>query len=257
MPGEDVVLATENLTVRYGGVLAVDDVSLRVPRGRVVGLIGPNGAGKTSFVDAVTGFTPSDGRLLLAGARADGWPAHRRARAGLARTWQSMELFADLTARENVQVAAARLTVASVLLDMVRPGRAALDGRVSVALERAGIRDAADAYPHELSLGQRKLLGVARALAPDPTVLLMDEPAAGLDTDESRALGLRIRDIAADGTGVLLIDHDMGLVLDVCDEIYVLEFGKVIAHGTPEEMRRDDRVVAAYLGATAGTEDRT
>ncbi|MGV9453806.1 ABC transporter ATP-binding protein [Streptomyces sp. NPDC003635] len=257
MPTEDILLATENLVVHYGGVRAVDDVSLRLARGRVVGLIGPNGAGKTSFVDAVTGFTPSSGRLYLDGDRADGWPAHRRARAGLARTWQSLELFADLTVRENVQVAAGRLTPASVLLDLVRPRRASLDGKVEAALKRAGIPEAADAYPRELSLGQRKLLGVARALAPEPKVLLMDEPAAGLDTDESRALGLRIRDIAADGTGVLLIDHDMGLVLDVCDEIYVLDFGTVIARGTPESIRRDDRVVAAYLGAGAGTEQPT
>ncbi|MFF5477721.1 ABC transporter ATP-binding protein [Streptomyces sp. NPDC012935] len=257
MHSDDVLLATQALTVRYGGVLAVNEVSLRVPAGRVTGLIGPNGAGKTSLVDAVTGFTPSSGEIRLRGERLDGRPAHFRAQAGLARTWQSLELFQDLTVRQNVQVAARRLSIGSVLLDMVRPGRHAVEERVTVALERAGLLDAAETYPGELSLGQRKLLGVARALAPDPDVLLMDEPAAGLDTDESMALGDRIRSIAAAGTGVLLIDHDMGLVLDVCDEVYVLEFGALIAHGTPDSIRSNDKVVAAYLGTHGTKENRS
>ncbi|MFF7736582.1 ATP-binding cassette domain-containing protein [Streptomyces sp. NPDC007984] len=256
MHGDDILLATEELTVRYGGVLAVDKVSLRVPRGRVVGLIGPNGAGKTSFVDAVTGFTPSTGELRLRGRPASGWPAHLRAQAGLARTWQSLELFQDLTVGQNVQVAARRLGIGSLLSDMVRPGRKPVEPKVPAALERAGLLDAVDKYPGELSLGQRKLLGVARALAAGPDVLLMDEPAAGLDSDESMALGQRIRAIAAAGTGVLLIDHDMGLVLKVCDEVHVLEFGSLIAHGTPGEIRRNDEVVAAYLGSHGTEENR-
>ncbi|MEU6091723.1 ABC transporter ATP-binding protein [Streptomyces sp. NPDC047085] len=251
MPADDILLETRGLTVRYGGVLAVDDASLRVSKGRITGLIGPNGAGKTSLVDAVTGFTPSSGEVLLGGAPAHRWPAHRRSRAGLARTWQSLELFDDLTVAQNVLVAARRLTVGSVFADLWRPRRSAAEPAVATALDRVGLGDVADRRPGELPLGRRKLLGVARALAAGPQVLLLDEPAAGLDTGESEELGRRLRGIADQGTGILLIDHDMGLVLDVCDDVYVLEFGRVIAHGTPAEIRADEQVVAAYLGDSA------
>jgi len=247
----DAVLETLGLTTRYGGVVANDDVSLRVRAGAVTGLIGPNGAGKTSFVDAVTGFTPSIGEVLLDGAPVNGLAPHERARRGLARTWQSLELFDDLTVRENLQVAALRLTARSMLGDLVWPGRRRVAADPGDALALLGLGEIADRRPASLSLGQQKLVGVARALAAGPRCLLMDEPAAGLDTRESAELGQRLRAVAERGTAVLLVDHDMGLVLDVCTYIYVLEFGHVIAEGTPAQVRADRRVIEAYLGQEA------
>jgi ABC-type branched-subunit amino acid transport system ATPase component len=242
------MLDVQDLTVRFGAVTAVDHVSLAVPQGSLVGLIGPNGAGKTTFIDAVTGFVPADGSLHLGGTSLHHLAPHRRVAAGLGRTWQSLELFDDLTLRENCLVAAQDDSLTSSLLDLVRPARHAHDPRVDAALELVGLSDAADRAPTELSLGQRKLAGVARALAGAPSLLLLDEPAAGLDTDESAALGERLRRIVAAGTTILLVDHDMGLVLGVCDEVHVLDFGRLVRSGTPDEVRDDPAVIAAYLG---------
>ncbi len=240
-------LHTQGLTVRYGGLVANDSVTLDVEPGQVVGLIGPNGAGKTTFVDAVTGFTPSEGEVWLDGRRLDDLPPHRRRAVGLSRTWQSGELFANLTVAENILVAARPGGVKRLWHDIVgRRGRSR-DG-VERALEVVGLEGAADTTARDLTLGQQKLVGVARALAGRCGLLLLDEPAAGLDSHESVAFADRIRDIAAEGPGVLLIDHDMSLVLGVCDIVYVMEFGKVIFAGTPTDARVDPAVVAAYLG---------
>ncbi|MEV5968107.1 ABC transporter ATP-binding protein [Kribbella sp. NPDC051952] len=247
------VLSTRDLTVRYGGVVANDQVCLQVDPGQIVGLIGPNGAGKTSFIDAVSGFTGCTGEIELAGTAFGSLPAHRRARLGLARTWQSIELFRDLSVYENALVAAHRFSIRRLLADLVRPGREEADSHVWAALDLVGLRDLAHRRTEELSLGQRKLLGVARALAARPKILLLDEPAAGLDVEESKELGDRLRDVVAEGISVLLVDHDMGLVLEVCDQVYVLEFGKVIAHGEPNRVRTDPAVIAAYLGSGADT----
>lgn len=244
----DAALEVSSLSVRYGGVLAVDDVSLTVAGGEIVGLIGSNGAGKSSLVDAVTGFTPTTGKVLLNGRPISGLPAHRRARLGLARTWQSLELFTDLTVLENVVVASRQLTWRSVLADLVRPGRALPDGSARAALGAVGLSALADRDTSELSHGQRKLLGVARALASGSTVVLLDEPAAGLDTDESLTLGRRLRGVADRGVAVLLIDHDLDLVMRWCDRVYVLELGRLLAQGTPAQVRADARVRTAYLG---------
>ncbi|MEO3827679.1 ABC transporter ATP-binding protein [Actinomadura sp. B10D3] len=244
-------LDVRDLTVRYGGVLANDTVSLSVGPGRIVGLIGPNGAGKTTFIDAVTGFTPCTGEIVLGGRDLSGRPPHVRSRSGLTRTWQSGELFEDLSVRENVLVAARRVTARTVLADLVRPGRRREDGAVSAALELMGLDGLADRDVGILSLGQTKLLGVARALAGGPRVVLLDEPAAGLSAAESAELGSRLRRAAAGGVGILLVDHDMGLVFDVCDEVHVLEFGRVISHGTPAFVRADEAVLTAYLGQGA------
>ncbi len=248
---EDPVLETRDLTVRYGGVTANDRISLRVMPGSVTGLIGPNGAGKTTFLDAITGMTPSTGQVCLGGHPLAGLPAHARARRGLARTWQSVELFDDLTVRENLQVAAVALTARSVLGDLVHPARRRIEADPGRALALLDIEDLADERPASLSLGQRKLVGVARALAASPRVVVLDEPAAGLDVGESRLLGQRLRAVAERGIAVLLVDHDMSLVLEVCDRVAVLEFGALIAEGTPAEIRSDRRVVAAYLGSSA------
>jgi branched-chain amino acid transport system ATP-binding protein len=172
---------------------------------------------------------------------------HNRARRGLARTFQSLELFDDLSVEENVLVAADHVGVLRALGDLLvarTPSRAAADW----AIEVCGLEDVADLKPTELSHGRRKLVGVARALARKPRLVLMDEPAAGLDTDESLELGRRLRELPGEGVTVFLVDHDMGLVLSVCDELHVIDFGKTIARGTPQQIRQDQAVIAAYLG---------
>jgi sulfate-transporting ATPase len=230
------VLAVEGLTVRYGGVVAVADISLRVPAGAIVGLIGPNGAGKTSAIDAITGFAKAAGTVTVGDGRVDGLPAHQRVRRGLARTFQSIELYDDLTVEENVAAAT------------VGAKGEARHGAVQRALDLVGIGALRERDAGDLSQGQRQLVSIARACAADPRVLLLDEPAAGLDSTESRWLGERIRSISATGTGVLLVDHDVALVLGICDHIYVLDFGTVIAEGDPSAIRSDPAVAAAYLG---------
>jgi branched-chain amino acid transport system ATP-binding protein len=248
------LLETANLSVSFGGLRAVDAVDLAVEPGRIVGLIGPNGAGKTTFVDALTGFVPATGRIHFDGREIARMRADRRAHAGLARTWQSLELFDDLTVAENLQVAAEQATFAHVVADLFRPHRPRDTQTVDEALELLDLTAIADRLPTELSQGQRKLVGVARALASRPQLVCMDEPAAGLDSSESEALGRRLRDIVDDGVTILLIDHDMGLVLGVCDYVYVLEFVLLIAQGPPSEIRGNELVLAAYLGERARRE---
>ncbi len=230
--GRPDVLRVTGLSVAFGGLRALRDVTLGVGEGELVGLIGPNGAGKTTLVDAISGFVGYTGRVELSGAGIDALPPYERARRGLGRTWQSTELFDDLTVREN-------LTVAS------------RDPSAARALGLVGMDWAAEAMPSQLSMSQRKLVGVARALAAKPRLLCLDEPAAGLDARESEELGARLRALADQGQPMLLIEHDMGLVLGICDRVVVLEFGTVIAEGPPRAVRRDPRVVAAYLGEGA------
>jgi|SRR5579875_437126 len=245
-PAGRPLLRIAGLSVTFGGIRAVRGVDLELREGELLGLIGPNGAGKTTLVDAVTGFVPAGGQIELDGVRIERMAPHERARLGLARTWQSTELFDDLDVRENVAVAA------SARRDRIGKGDAEPTAAVAErVLEELGLRELADVMPAELSEGQRKLVGVARALAARPRVLCLDEPAAGLDTAESRALGQRLRELADRGQTTLLIDHDMGLVLGICDRVVVLEFGEVIAEGTPEEVRANEAVIAAYLGKGA------
>ena len=237
------VLATGGLSVDFHGVHALRGVSFEIGAGELVGLIGPNGAGKTTFVDAVTGFVGSRGRVTLDGRDLRGRPPHARAALGLARTWQGGDLFDDLLVEENLAVAQDRSPAWRIAF-RDQADRQAIDD--ALALFELGW--AAKASPADLSQGYRKLVGVARALAAKPRLLLLDEPAAGLDTTESQALGAHLRAIADGGQSTLLIDHDMGLVLSICDRVVVLEFGELIADGAPEVVRRDPRVVAAYLG---------
>jgi len=242
-------LKAVGLTVRYGGNVANADIDLEVKPGEVVGLIGPNGAGKTTFVDAVTGFTPSEGEVLLGGERIDGKRPHLRRRLGLSRTWQSGELFGNLTVEQNVVVATRPGGLATVARDLFARRRKQVDPAVEQALQVVGLDGFGDKLARDLTLGQQKLVGVARALVGTCELLLLDEPAAGLDSSESLEFADRVRQIVADGgPGVLLIDHDMSLVLGVCDRVYVLEFGRLIFTGTPEAARTDPAVVAAYLG---------
>ena len=247
------LLRTERLSVSYGGVRAVSEVELEIAPGELVGLIGPNGAGKTTLIDAITGYVTCSGRVLLDGRDISELAPHRRARLGLARTFQSVELFDDLTIAENVAASIERPTWRSVARDLVRPRAATgVDGPVGDALDLLGLTSLADRLPTDLSHGQRRLAACARAVAGRPSLICMDEPAAGLDTHESEVLGEHLRSITERGSAILLVDHDMAMVLDVCDRVYVLEFGTLIAEGTPAAVRRDPAVVAAYLGRTAG-----
>ena len=248
------MLATEDLSVSYGGVHALEGVSLEVAAGSLVGLIGPNGAGKTTFIDAVTGFAPSTGSVLLDGRALDGLRPHRRARLGLVRTFQQVELFDDLDGRGNLLVAAQQWVWWTTALDVVRPGRRSASS-VPPAVERAvgilGIEDLLDLPVGRLSEGGRKLVGIARALAHEPRVLLLDEPAAGLDSEESQVLGIALRRVVDAGVAVLLVDHDLDLVMAVCDLLHVLDTGRLIASGPPDEVRQDEQVIRAYLGTGA------
>jgi ABC-type branched-subunit amino acid transport system ATPase component len=235
-------LVVRNATVRYGGVVAVNDVSLAIPEGRVVGLIGPNGAGKTSLVNAITGVAPlASGTIALGDRTLAGRPTHAIARAGIARTYQNIRLFGALSVRTNVTAGAfARNTRLS-------------DADIRGFLDAAGVGDVTlDALAASLNYGDRRRLEIARALASTPNVLLLDEPAAGMNPVETIRLRDTIRAIAANGPGVLLIEHDMSLVRAVCDDVVVLNFGTTIATGTPESIAHDPAVIEAYLGSDDG-----
>ena len=242
-----LVLESRGVSVSFGGVHALADVDVVVEPGQLVGLIGPNGAGKTTFIDAISGFVDYRGTVSLDGRDLSGMRPHARAQLGLARTWQSIELFDDLTVRENIAVAADHPSVWGSLKEVVS-GPAGTTDQVDDALRVFGLADRDEAMPTELTQAERKLVGVARALAASPRLLCLDEPAAGLDAVESEALGRHLREIADRGTATLLVDHDMGLVLSISDYVVVLEFGEVIAKGTPDAVRRDPNVISAYLG---------
>jgi branched-chain amino acid transport system ATP-binding protein len=251
------LLVVEDLRVTYGGVTAVDGVSLGVAEGEIVGLIGPNGAGKSSMIDALTGYhPPAAGQVIFDGASLQGARPYAIARRGLIRTFQSVELFDDLTVEENLLVAAEQPSIWTALRDLVAPPRSRRNENVAWAQEACGLDDVADRLPSQLSHGRRKLVGVARALAMRPRLVLMDEPAAGLDNDESIAFGERVRTLPERGVSVLLVDHDMGLVLSLCDRIVVIDFGRVIASGTPDEIRDSPPVIEAYLGSHGGDHER-
>jgi sulfate-transporting ATPase len=244
------VLTLSGLSVRFGGVQALSAVDLEVRSGQVVGLIGPNGAGKTTLLDAATGFTAAhEGRIVYGDRDISRWSPVRRARAGLGRSFQSVELFPDMTVRENLMAAVDNRSLANYAKDLVWPGSDALTPVIRRAVSELGLDDVLDHLPSELSHGTARLVGVARALAAEPAILFLDEPAAGLDSRESAELGLMIRRIADEwGIGVVLVEHDVALVLQTCDHIVVLDFGRQIAAGAPSEIRQDPEVIRAYLG---------
>ncbi len=234
-------LEVRDLTVAFGRNTVVDGVSVDVAPGQVVGLVGPNGAGKTTFVDAVTGFVPCSGAVSVGGVDAGHLRPHRRAALGMARTFQSLELFEDLTVGENLAV------TAEAAVARGDAGDSAAD-RVARAAARAGLDDVLDVLPGRLSHGRRKQVALGRALAGAPSLVLLDEPAAGLDTAERAALASTLRALAGDGVAVLLVDHDVHLVFDVCDDVTVIDEGRVVAHGPPAQVRADPAVAVAWLG---------
>jgi branched-chain amino acid transport system ATP-binding protein len=245
------VLEVDGLTVHYGGVAALDDVTFSVETGQIVGLIGPNGAGKTTCIDALTGFvTPTRGEVSFAGRPLGSAPPHERARRGFVRTFQSLELFDDLSVRDNLAVAASTPTWRSTLTDALRPKARGSDV-VDEVLALLDLASHADRLPSELSNGQRHHVALGRALVARPSLVLLDEPAAGLDSSETAELGRLISVLPDRGTSVLLVDHDMPLVLGTCHHLLVLDFGRLVATGPPEQVRADPSVIAAYLGSSS------
>jgi ABC-type branched-subunit amino acid transport system ATPase component/branched-subunit amino acid ABC-type transport system permease component len=250
-PVPGATLAVRDLTVRFGNVIAVDQVSLEVHPGEVVGLIGPNGAGKTTFIDAVTGFVAaSKGSIDVGGSGIEKLNATQRARLGLRRSFQSLELFEDVSVEENLRtgcdLGVSRL---SWLTDLIWPRVGALPPTAVAAVHAFDLEPHLDDTVENLSYGRRRQVGIARAVACGPSIVMLDEPAAGLDQNESAELSGLIRRLADDrNMGVLLVEHDVGLVMSTCDRIVVIDFGKVIASGTPAEIRTDPAVRAAYLG---------
>ncbi|MDN5915694.1 MAG: ATP-binding cassette domain-containing protein, partial [Pseudonocardia sp.] len=244
------VLDVTDVVVRFGGVTAVSGAALHVEPGRIVGLIGPNGAGKTTMIDAVTGFVrPATGKIMLAGEDVTGWPVHRRTRAGLSRSFQALELFESSTVRENLAVASDPAGTTTYLTDLVAPRRNPLTPAALAAVRELGLGDCLDVTVASLPYGRRRLVAIARAMAGGPSVLLLDEPAAGLDSAETAELARALRRLVDAWTiGVLVVEHDMPFVMSLCDEIVVLNFGHQIARGTPDEVRADADVIAAYLG---------
>jgi branched-chain amino acid transport system ATP-binding protein len=250
-------LQVDGLSVRFGNVHAVTDVSISLRAGEVAGLIGPNGAGKTTFIDAISGFVASTGTIRLDDRPIDQLRAFARARAGLVRTWQSVELFDGLNVRDNVRVATEHLRSREIVRSILLPTRPTWSRRVDEVLERLGIGHLAEAMPNELSAGHRQRVGIARALVSDATVLLLDEPAAGADHSETGELGSLIREVAEQGAAVLLIEHDMDLVLSVTSTLHVLDTGVLLESGPTSEVRHSPAVIAAYLGTPIDAEPTT
>jgi sulfate-transporting ATPase len=249
-----VTLRADGLRVTFGGVTAVADASLTVIPGEVTGLIGPNGAGKTTFIDAVTGFVrPSGGDIRLNDVSIRGWKARRRAAGGVARSFQSVELFAGLTVRENLAVACeSGGSPLRYLSDLVRPGRVRLSVAALQAVEDFGLAADLDRRAESLPFGRRRLVAIARAVAAEPSVLLLDEPAAGLDEVETAELSVLVRSLARDwGIAVLLVEHNLDMVLQLCDRVTVMVTGSVLYSGTPSDVRNHPDVLEAYIGTHA------
>ena len=244
------LLALDEVTVRFGANQVLTDVDLVVPAGEVVGLIGPNGAGKTTLFNVVTGLQrPTRGRVRFDRVDISRLDTHHRARRGIGRTFQRLELFGDLTVRDNVRVAGEIRNRWRFL--GLGGGRVDVDREAERLFDLLGLRAVADVDAGEVPTGTARLVELGRALIARPQLVLLDEPASGQTERETEAFGVLLRRLVDDGgVTVLLVEHDMALVMEVCDHVHVLDFGQVIAHGTPDEVQADERVLAAYLGAT-------
>lgn len=254
--GTSAVLSVSDLVMRFGAVTAVDRVSLEIRRGEVLGLIGPNGAGKTTIIDAISGFrSPRSGTVTFGDRDITKMSAVKRARLGITRSFQSLELFDDMTVAENLRVASEDRKAGAFVSGAVWPGKVDLSEEALAAVEEFGLTPYLTVVPTALPYGLRRLLAIARAVATRPSVLLLDEPAAGLDDRESEELGVLVRSLAERwGIAVLLVEHDMTLVMSVCDRIHAIDFGRTIAEGRPADVRANSALVDAYLGREGDTE---
>jgi branched-chain amino acid transport system ATP-binding protein len=237
------LLQVDEITVRFGGVTALSDVQLDAEQGSITGLIGPNGAGKTTLFNVITGLQePTSGKVTIDAKDVTGLGTHKRARMGVARTFQRLEVFGSLTARENVLVAA------EIRKRWAKDRSANCRSAAAELLDRVGISHVAEERVDALSTGYARLVELARALATQPRLLLLDEPGSGLDSQETEVFGDLLLELARDGLTILLVEHDVELVMRVCDRIHVLDFGRKIAVGSPAEIQADPQVQAAYLG---------
>ena len=250
----EVLLAAHELTKRFGGLTALNRVSLDIPRGSIYGLIGPNGAGKTTLFNVLTGLYPRDeGQVLFAGRPLAGGAPHRAAQAGIARTFQNIRLFANMTVLENVMVGRHCRSHSGVFGAILRTPAAKREerdirDRARALLDYVHLAPEAQRLAKHLSYGDQRRLEVARALATEPQLLALDEPAAGMNATETLALRDLLCRIRSDGTTILLIEHDVKLVMGLCDRVAVLDYGEKICEGTPAEVRGNTKVIAAYLG---------
>jgi branched-chain amino acid transport system ATP-binding protein len=253
------ILEVSSLTMKFGGIRALDGLELRVRQGEIVALIGPNGAGKTTFFNCLTGiYKPSSGKLLLTppgrkSKRLNGLAPHKVTQAGMARTFQNIRLFPEMTVLENVMIGRHCRTRAGLLGAILRDRKTRREEQDTVArslalLEKIGLAASVDELAKNLPYGAQRRLEIARALATEPLILLLDEPAAGMNPQETDELDGLITTIRDQGISILLIEHDMKLVMSLSDHIFVMDYGRKIAEGTPEEVRRNPEVIRAYLG---------